>query len=205
MSSLTILSNSGRYLAHVADWRNCTKCEIGKRAHSHVFARGTLPCDILFIGEAPGKTENLTGWPFVGKAGKLLDAWVGYAQNQLRPAMLPLLPENEQPPAEVFTYAITNTVLCRPCDGVGMPNREPTGQEKGNCSSRLAAFIAIAKPKALITVGRHAREAIPEWENLPVLAIKHPMAYGYQGRGTLEASKEEAEKIAEFILQEVLI
>jgi DNA polymerase len=97
-----------------------------------VFFRGATKPLIVLVGEAPGEEEALTGTPFVGRSGKLLDellARAGYRGE----------------------FAITNTVLCRPPH-----NREPEYWEKRCCLIRLFAFLEKTKPKGVICIGQHA-------------------------------------------------
>lgn len=163
---------------HVQTWRDCTQCRIGEIANKHVFARGVLPCDILLLGEAPGDTEDSTGFPFVGRAGKLLDdfvvkiTWERERRHRDRGGQDYVVP---------LQYAIANVVLCKPQDGPGQRFREPSEQEKHNCRPRLITFIQkIAKPQAIIYLGRHAQRAGPftdqDGATLPSTYIKHPSA-----------------------------
>ena len=125
-AQLTLLTNQ---------WRDCTKCAIGHYSYKHVFGRGNPLAKIMLIGEAPGKTEDYFGKPFVGASGQLLD-------EALRGAGLP--------PEMVY---ITNTVSCRPCDSPSGGNREPSDTEIKNCSDRLYGTIMIVKPVLIVAVG----------------------------------------------------
>jgi uracil-DNA glycosylase len=58
---------------HVNRWGDCQQCELHRVRHKVVLARGRVPCDVLFIGEAPGASEDVLGLPFVGPAGHMLD------------------------------------------------------------------------------------------------------------------------------------
>jgi uracil-DNA glycosylase len=62
--------------AHVDDWKDCTRCPLHTVRSNVVLARGSIPCDILFVGEAPGRSEDALGKPFVGPAGILLDEMI---------------------------------------------------------------------------------------------------------------------------------
>ena len=123
--SLPVSSPTMHIADHLYGWHECTKCLIGKMAHKHVFYRGDVPCDLLLIGEAPGKTEDAVGQPFVGKSGKLLDEWL--IEVRLILAELNLVAGSSHQPLPKF--AITNTVCCRPMDRRGGPNRPPSLQE----------------------------------------------------------------------------
>ena len=76
----------------------CTACELSKHRRNMVIGRGSIPADALFLGEAPGESEDTIGEAFVGKSGKMLDEMVLEAcRNQPVPS-----------------YFISNAVLCRP-------------------------------------------------------------------------------------------
>ncbi|HID09463.1 TPA: uracil-DNA glycosylase [Candidatus Micrarchaeota archaeon] len=95
-----------------------------------VFGEGNPNADLMFIGEAPGETEDQTGRPFVGKAGQLL--------TQILQAV-------GIDRAEVY---ITNVVKCRPPG-----NRVPTKAEMEACWDWLAAQIALINPLLIVTLG----------------------------------------------------
>lgn len=182
-SSLTNIWNMHRNI-----WGECQKCIIGQFAHNHVFARGIVPCDILFVGEAPGKTEDMLGSPFVGKSGKMLDDWFARAKACIIPdpmAGCPLTRAMTEP-----TYAITNIVACRPCDRPGGQQRPTSTQEIANCKPRFEQFVRdIAKPKVIVTVGRFA-DANRTWADIPTIGIEHPgfvmRQYDNEKRASLE-------------------
>lgn len=143
---------------HLAEWKDCEQCDIGSMAHRHVFFRGTLPCDVLFVGEAPGKDEDRSGSPFVGRSGKLLDQWIKLSV----------------PPG--VRYAVANSVACRPCDRKGGPNRPPTGTELDSCGPRFHDFVHIANPYFMVLVGRTAQSVLsllPEYYDAHT-CIYHP-------------------------------
>src|SRR3990167_7599455 len=119
-----------QWKSHKKSWRRCTRCEIGRLAAKHVFGRGQLPCDVLFIGEGPGKSEDVLGEPFVGISGRILDSWIAEVISKT-----------------TLRWAVTNIVACRPTDRLGGPNRAPTKEEICNCESRLVHFVKeIARP-----------------------------------------------------------
>lgn len=190
MTSLDIISQAKE---HASEWGRCTRCMIGEFAHKHVFYRGVIPCDILFVGEAPGKTEDATGIPFVGKSGKLLEYWIQEAQPDT------VMPEFFRPK---FTYAITNLVSCRPCDRRGGPNRPPSLQEVANCSGRLAEFVVISKPKGIVAVGRQAEGKMPMVPGVPRGHILHP-SYVLRNGETPDRpgmlSRQEIQSLAKFV------
>jgi DNA polymerase len=128
--------------AHVKYWDGCSRCPLANFGTNYVFARGSLPCDILFIGEAPGRDEDKEGEPFVGRSGKLLE-------KILKKITVP------------FRYAITNTVLCIPLKEFGENYdtiRPPEKDEIETCSTRLKEFITMASPKGIVFLGKVAAD-----------------------------------------------
>ncbi len=111
--------------------------ELAAGATQLVFGDGSPDAQIVFIGEAPGKNEDLQGLPFVGAAGKFLNemlATIGLKR------------------ADVY---ITNIVKYRPPQ-----NRDPFPDEKLAFLPFLKAQLAVIKPKLIITLGRHSMEAL---------------------------------------------
>ena len=112
--------------------KNCHDCILGNTRNNIVFSDGNPEtARIVLIGEAPGETEDETGTPFVGRAGKLLNEFLAEAgisrQNDLY---------------------IINTVKCRPPE-----NRVPTDVEKSLCEKYMTAQIDIMNPKAIVFCG----------------------------------------------------
>lgn len=110
----------------------CT-CELKKIATHPVFGDGDPESKIVFIGEAPGKQEDLEGKPFVGSSGKFLTemlATIGMKRE------------------DVY---ITNTIKYRPPD-----NRDPLPEEKEVCKKWLYEELTFIKPKLIVFLGRHA-------------------------------------------------
>lgn len=153
---------------HQDKWNACKACPLGRIAHRHVLGRGQLPCQVLFVGEAPGKTENLRGAPFVGKAGVVLDR---------------MLADLFQKTGE-FTYCITNTVACRPSDWLGGPNRPPSLEEMTCCKDRLSDMLRIAAPKVVVALGKIADgqlQRIKEFKKVPRIVAVHPAYIARKG------------------------
>lgn len=127
------------YRRHVQAWQDCMNCELCSQRQQVVFARGSIPCDVLFCGEAPGESENILGQPFVGPAGKLLDSIVNRAIEHL-------------------TYDLSvgfyNLVGCFPQQAKADGNHEPPEEAIVACSSKLQQFVAIAKPRLIVCVGK---------------------------------------------------
>ena len=112
----------------------CLECELVKTRTNIVFSDGNPDAKIVIIGEAPGRNEDETGKPFVGRAGKLLDE-LFLSQGLTR---------------EKDLY-ICNTVKCRPPE-----NRVPTDVEKAKCERFLCGQLDILKPKIIVLCGATA-------------------------------------------------
>lgn len=147
---------------HKKKWANCDKCELCETRNRTVLARGSLPCDILFIGEAPGAGENVLGRPFVGPAGKLLDQLIRDAE------------------LTQWKLAFTNLIACIPLDIHSHRKiQEPHKDHIKACSERLIEFVQLAKPKALVMVGKLSEQWVPKLvEELPQIraTLIHPAA-----------------------------
>ncbi|HJV75227.1 MAG TPA: uracil-DNA glycosylase [Noviherbaspirillum sp.] len=116
----------------------CTKCGLCRGRTNTVFGVGDQKANWLFIGEGPGRNEDLRGEPFIGEAGKLLD-------NMLL-AMGLKRGENAY---------IANIVKCRPTDETGR-DRPPTPEEATSCMPYLERQIALIQPTVLVALGKTA-------------------------------------------------
>jgi DNA polymerase len=108
----------------------CLACPLGGGRIKLVFGEGDPQARLLFVGEGPGRDEDLQGRPFVGKAGELLDKMI---------SALGLRREQ--------TY-ITNVVMCRPPD-----NRVPAPEEARACLGYLRRKIELLQPAVIVTLG----------------------------------------------------
>ena len=111
----------------------CTKCELSKTRNNSVPGKGNYKADVIFVGEAPGKNEDIKGEPFIGIAGKKLSIALESAGITRD---------------EVY---ITNIVKCRP-----PKNRVPTTTERDTCQNYLEKEIEIIKPKIICVLGNTA-------------------------------------------------
>ncbi|MBK8726451.1 MAG: uracil-DNA glycosylase [Holophagaceae bacterium] len=110
--------------------QGCLACPLGPGRLRFVFGEGDPAARLMFIGEGPGRDEDLQGRPFVGKAGELLDRMIGaigLAREQVY---------------------IANIVKCRPPD-----NRVPTGPEAAACLGYLRRQIELIRPGVIVTLG----------------------------------------------------
>lgn len=112
---------------------SCTRCVLSETRTNAVPGDGSSTAAVMFIGEGPGKNEDEQGLPFIGRAGKLLDALL---------AEVPLRRE------DVY---ITNVVKCRPPG-----NRDPEPDEVAACMPYLMAQIEMIDPRVIVTLGRHS-------------------------------------------------
>ncbi len=129
---------------NMLDWENleqkcqsCTACRLSETRHHVVFGVGPRGADVMLIGEGPGEQEDLTGEPFVGAAGKLLD-------DMLR--IIDLSREN---------CYIANIVKCRP-----PKNRDPQEDEQEACIGYLRNQVALLRPRIVVCLGRIAAKKI---------------------------------------------
>jgi DNA polymerase len=130
--------------------------DLAQQATQLVFGEGSPNADIVFIGEAPGKNEDVQGQPFVGAAGKFLNEMlegIGLKRD------------------DVY---ITNIVKYRPPN-----NRDPLPDEKAAFLPFLQAQLEAIKPKLVITLGRHSMDSL-----LPGLQISkvHGQPKRYHGQ-----------------------
>jgi len=149
--------------ATVAECRACGLCEARKQA---VLGVGDMEADWLFVGEGPGAEEDERGEPFVGQAGKLLDAML--AAIDLKRG------------ANVY---IANAVKCRPPG-----NRTPEAEETAACWPYLQRQIALIQPKLIVALGRpaaqtllqsevkiaSARGRVFDFDGVPLVVTYHP-------------------------------
>jgi len=166
----------------------CTKCDLCKTRTHSVPGKGNFNSDVIFVGEAPGKNEDLKGEPFVGVAGKKLSLAlenIGVTRD------------------EVY---ITNTVKCRP-----PKNRVPSVLEREACQEYIQKEIEIIKPKIICVLGNTAFGSILGGNEITKFRGKvgrkdgqlyfitiHPAATIYN-QGLIEVLKEDIKKLFEII------
>jgi uracil-DNA glycosylase family 4 len=158
-------SVAARWYKHRTRWEDCQKCPLRESRTNVVLARGSLPCQVLFLGEAPGDSEDGLKEPFVGDAGKLLDSMILDA----------LTAESVESPR----IAMTNVVCCRPPRKEDKQFRAPDKKEAKACSPRLSEFIRIADPSVIVLVGKTAERYRPKdyfYERIKHFSIVHPAA-----------------------------
>jgi uracil-DNA glycosylase family 4 len=169
----------------------CTKCALCKTRTKTVFGEGDPNAKIFFIGEGPGETEDLTGRPFVGKAGQLLDKMIQAMGLQRE---------------QVF---IANIVKCRPPG-----NRVPEPAEVQSCTAYLERQLEIVRPSVIVTLGLPAtrymlqstasmgsmRGRFHSWRGIQVMPTYHP-AYVLRSytKQTREAVWSDLQQVMTFL------
>lgn len=145
----------------------CTKCALHKSRNNTVFGVGNPDADVVFVGEAPGRDEDLQGEPFVGRAGQLLNkilASIGFQRE------------------DVY---IANILKCRPPE-----NRDPAPDEVLHCEPYLVRQLEIIEPKVICALGRIAattllktgmsltkmRQQVHDYHGIPLIPTYHPAA-----------------------------
>ena len=142
----------------------CRECELCEGRDKIVLAKGTIPCDVLFIGEAPGASEDVFGKPFVGPAGKLLHRVIDSALSEF---------------SATPKMAFTNLVCCIPRDEDGVKVHEPKKEHVQACYKRLQDFADLCDPQLIIFVGKFAEKyggTLLMNDHLVANSISHPAA-----------------------------
>lgn len=146
---------------------SCHKCPLGDTRTNCVFGTGSKNARLMFVGEAPGEKEDLSGVPFVGAAGKLLDRF---------------LEAVDIPREDVY---IANILKCRP-----PKNRDPLPTEEDACIDYLREQIRLIDPELIVCLGRISAMRLikPDfritkehgawftYEGKPIAAVYHPAA-----------------------------
>ena len=146
----------------------CKKCNLGQHRNKFVFGVGDSHADLMLVGEAPGREEDLKGEPFVGRAGKLLDKILSSIKMDRH--------------KNVY---ICNVLKCRPPQ-----NRDPLPDEVEKCESYLLHQITLIKPKLIVALGRISgttllriddtlksmRGQLHDYHGTPLLVTYHPAA-----------------------------
>lgn len=175
-SALPVLSP---WRAFVERWQNCQECNLCETRKNIVLARGSVPCDVLFVGEAPGESEDVLGLPFSGPAGRLLDRIV---ERAIGGKVWFVVERDGKPNQDVpITWAMTNLVCCIPRDEAGAKAGEPDANDVLACQPRLAEFIELCRPRLIVAVGALATKWLGNQRarygiDVPVVSITHPAA-----------------------------
>ena len=169
--------------------QNCTKCDLAKTRKNTVFSRGNPESRLCFMGEAPGENEDLTGRPFVGRAGLLLDAMImamGLTPNDIY---------------------ICNIIKCRPPG-----NRRPLPEEVAACYPFREKQLQLVRPQVIVALGATAAEGLlgpgpniskrrGKWHSANGVAIMptfHP-SYLLRNPAAKETVKEDLKLVLDFL------
>ncbi len=120
---------------HIGD---CRRCKLWRGRTNVVFGVGKADADLMFVGEGPGREEDVQGEPFVGRAGQLLTEIITRGMKLRR--------------ADVY---IANVVKCRPPD-----NRNPEADEIARCLPFLARQIELVQPRVIVALGKFAAQTL---------------------------------------------
>ncbi|NOY54901.1 MAG: uracil-DNA glycosylase [Actinobacteria bacterium] len=162
--------------------RACTACRLAETRTTVVFGDGSADARVMFVGEGPGRNEDLQGVPFVGAAGQLLNR---------------LLEEVDLRREDVY---IANVVKCRPPG-----NRDPKPDEIEACKGYLAGQIQLIDPDVVSTLGNFATKLLLKqemgitrlrghaypWWNRTVVPTFHPAAALRGGESVLSRMRED--------------
>jgi DNA polymerase len=159
---VTIARSVDEALASIRDdLGECTRCKLHTLGRTQiVYGVGNETADLMFVGEAPGADEDVQGEPFVGRAGQLLTKMIeamGLARD------------------DVY---ICNVVKCRPPN-----NRDPEPDEVEACEGFLRAQIAMVQPQVVVTLGRHAAQALLRTQR-PITTLRGTW-HKYEGKDVM--------------------
>jgi DNA polymerase len=168
------------------DIGDCKRCRLHEGRHKIVFGDGKAHAKLVFVGEGPGKDEDIQGIPFVGRAGQLLTQMI---ENTASKEGIPLKRQ------DVY---ICNVVKCRPPE-----NRTPEPDEMEICGQFLFRQLSSIRPKAICALGATAAKALLgrkegvtrmrgnwfKWNDIQVMVTYHP---SYLLRPYNQSAKREA-------------
>lgn len=134
----------------------CYACEIASRREKMVFSAGNSSAKVIFIGEAPGKDENIQGLPFVGRAGQLLNTYL----------------EKVGINREKDLY-IANILKCRPTNP-DRPNKDrvPSSVEVKNCIDYLFKQIELVNPKLIVLCGGTSLKTLTGKKSIQISKVR---------------------------------
>lgn len=178
------------WLRHVEKWHNCQQCALAQQRSQTCIARSEwpqgqdrpnlrLPCHVLLVGEAPGMSEDVGGYPFVGPAGDLLNSIIDRAFAPW-----------SAPGKEPVTFAMTNLVLCFPRQAKESGENEPERGEILECRSRLVEFVNLARPRMIVRLGKLCRQYLNFDTTVPYCDVDHP-AYIVRMKAAQKASNAQ--------------
>jgi len=131
-----------------AEALECTKCRLAGGRTNVVFGVGNPSADLMFIGEAPGRDEDLKGEPFVGRAGQLLTDIIKAMKLSRE---------------QVY---IANVIKCRPPE-----NRNPEPDELDACRPFIRRQVELIQPKVIVTLGKFGLQSLLQ-KSYPISAVR---------------------------------
>lgn len=167
----------------------CTMCRLAETRTNVVFGAGSPTAELMFVGEAPGRNEDLQGEPFVGRAGRLLND---------------LLDGVGIPRENVY---IANVLKCRPPN-----NRDPQPDEIDSCKGYLRSQIQLIRPRVVVTLGNFATKLLlrtelgitrlrgqsyPWWLGSTLVPTFHPAAALRGGEKVVGAMRQDFQLMRE--------
>jgi len=149
---------------HVLRWSSCERCDLSKGRRRVCLFRGNpeVECDVLFCGEAPGESEDMSGQPFSGPAGQNLDMVFARAQDLYR---------------GVLSACFTNLVGCYPRTAKQTDDHRPPVDAILKCRPRLLEVVSLTNPRLIVCVGTLAAEWIMNeaaFRDTYSVQIQHP-------------------------------
>jgi uracil-DNA glycosylase len=169
-------------------WDGCQRCSLADHRHEVVFYRGDMPCDVLFIGDAPSAEDDITGTPFVGPDGDMLDNPKGKDMDSIITAV-----------DHNFSYAVVQAVGCRP----EIEGQAPSTDQIAECSGRLTSLLTLLEPKVCIFLGITAKKTLKtilrQIPDCPTLKVIHPRGVLYAGSNHTLRFKETVMSITSFL------
>lgn len=182
-------------LMRIADEiRKCEKCPLSQTRTHTVPGEGNAHAELVFVGEAPGVSEDRMGRPFVGRAGQLLTDIIVKGMKMKR--------------EDVF---ICNVLKCRPPN-----NRTPNPEEVGHCEPYLLRQLSVIQPKVICALGavaaqtllkttspiKHLRGHWHNYHNIPFRVTYHP-AYLLRNAADKKKTWEDIQEIMRFLAGEI--
>jgi len=128
---------------------DCQRCKLSSGRTHLVFGVGNPKAKVMFVGEGPGRDEDLKGEPFVGRAGQLLTDIITKGMGMKR--------------ADVY---IANVIKCRPPE-----NRNPESDEIESCEPFLVRQIELIKPKVVVALGKFAVQSLLK-SKVPIMRLR---------------------------------
>ncbi len=167
----------------------CQLCHLCRARNRVVFGEGSLDARLVFVGEGPGREEDLQGKPFVGAAGALLNRMIE-AMGLRRSSVY-----------------ITNVVKCRPPG-----NRVPQPEEVAACLPYLETQLRTIRPRVICALGKTATSALLqsdapmqalrgrafEWDGIPLVVTFHP-AYLLRNPAAKKEAWEDLQRVLTFL------